>query len=105
MTRILVQQLNINGQIITGPLGSGLNTLGDVVNRLVTFIYPLAAGVLFLIIVWGGYDFLTSQGAADKIKSAQAKITAGIIGFVLLLVSYLLVKLVALIFGLGNGII
>ena len=61
--------------------------------------------VLFFILVWGGYDFLMSHGTAEKVKSAQAKITAGIIGFVLLMLSFLIVKLISFIFGLGSGII
>ncbi len=104
MKRLLAQDLTIGGEKISGPL-QGFNTLGDLVNKLVVFIYPLAGMVLFFILVWGGYDFLTSQGAADKVKSAQAKITAGVVGFVLLLLSYLVVKAIAFVFGLGNGII
>jgi len=41
-----------------------------------------------------------SQGNPDKIKTGQAKITSGIIGFLLLIVSFLAVKLIAVIFGL-----
>ena len=65
----------------------------------------MAALMLFFILVWGGYDFLMSHGAAEKVKSAQAKITAGIVGFVLLMLSFLIVKLISYIFNLGGGII
>jgi len=46
-----------------------------------------------------------SHGTAEKVKSAQAKITAGIVGFVLLMLSFLIVKLISFIFGIGSGII
>jgi len=105
MKHLLAQQITINGHIITGPLDPSIATLGDLVNKVIIFIYPLAAIVLFFVLVLGGYDYLTSRGAADKIKAAQAKITTGIIGFVLLLLSYLVVKIVTIIFGLGGGII
>ena len=48
---------------------------------------------------------MMSQGAPDKIKSAQAKFTTGIIGLVLLLLSYIIVRTLSGVFGLGGGII
>lgn len=99
MKNHLAQQINIGGQAITGPV-EGFNTLADVINRVVEFLIPLAGIILLLVLIWGGYDFLMSQGQPEKIKSAQAKITTGIIGFVLLVFSYVIVKLIAKIFGL-----
>lgn len=106
MNRYFAQSLTIGGQEIKGPLDASINTIGDLLNKkLIPFLYPMAALVLFFILVWGGYDFLMSQGTAEKVKNAQAKITAGIIGFVLLLLSFLIVKLISFIFNMGGGII
>jgi hypothetical protein len=58
---------------------------------------------LLFVFIWGGYDLIMSQGDANKVKSAQAKITTGLIGFILLILSYLITSLVARIFGLGGG--
>lgn len=101
---LLSQNVNIGGQQIMGPL-VGINTVGDLVNRMILFLFPLAGIVLFFVLIWGGYDFLLSQGNPEKIKSARAKITAGLIGFVLLVASYLIVKLITVIFGLQSGIL
>lgn len=101
---LLAQTFKINNQPIQGPL-KNINSLGDLINKLVTgLIYPLAAVILFFILVWGGYDFMFSQGNPEKLKTARAKITAGIVGFVLLVVSYLIVRVIAFIFGIGEGI-
>jgi hypothetical protein len=48
---------------------------------------------------------MTAQGNAEKIKSAWGKITSGLIGFILLISSYLIVRLIAKIFGLESGIL
>lgn len=106
----LAQKINIGGQDIEGPLTiSGVDakdiTLATIVNRIVTFVIPLAALLLFFVLVLGGYGYLMSQGNPEKVKSAQAKITAGIIGFVLLILSYLVVRLIAYIFGFEGGVI
>ncbi|MEN9327486.1 MAG: hypothetical protein RI947_294 [Candidatus Parcubacteria bacterium] len=103
--KLLAQSLQISGQPIQGPLDSSLNNLGAVINRVVgSLLIPVAAVILFLIFIWGGYDFMMSGGDPARIKSARAKITAGIIGFILLIAAYVIVRLISYIFGLGGGI-
>jgi len=107
MYKYLAQKICIGGQCVDGPLPTGpggINTIGDLVNRVVQFLIPLAAIILLLVFIWGGYDFMMSQGSPEKVKSAQAKITTGIIGLILLLLSYAIVKVISSIFGLGGGI-
>ncbi|MBI4009024.1 hypothetical protein HY357_02225 [Candidatus Roizmanbacteria bacterium] len=104
-SRYLAQQICIGGECITGPLPSDINTLGAIVNRVVQFLIPLAVIILLLVFIWGGYDYMMSQGNPEKVKSAQAKFTTAIIGFILLVTSYVLVRLISIIFGLGGGII
>lgn len=99
----LAQRITVGEQSIEGPL-EGINNIADVINRILPFLITAAGIILLFVFIWGGYDFITSQGSAEKVKSAQAKITTGIIGFVLLIISYLLVRLIARIFGVGEGI-
>lgn len=108
--KYLAQQLKFRSKdgvetVINGPLKfkDGEITLGDLINRVMNFLIPIAGVILFLIIIWGGYDFLMSGGEPDKIKSGKAKITSGLIGFGLLLFAYVAAKLVGFIFGLGSA--
>lgn len=111
MEKVLAQSLEVktpgstaNTLTIEGPL-VGINNLGDLVNLLLSFLVPLAGVILFLIIIWGGFDILMSNGNADKVRTGQQKITAGIIGFVLLTASYFIAKLLGFIFGVGEGVL
>ena len=106
MKHLLAQNLQIGGQNFKGPLDPNLNTIGDVVNTVVfNFLIPISAVILLFVFIWGGYDFLLSQGSPDKIKSGRAKIVTGLIGFVLILMAFTFAKLGAYIFGLGNGVL
>jgi TRAP-type C4-dicarboxylate transport system permease small subunit len=100
--KFLTQRLTISGYPIEGPL-EGINNIGDLINRLLPFFIGIAGIILLFVFIWGGYDLIMSQGDANKIKSAQAKITTGLIGFILLILSYLITSLIARIFGLGGG--
>ena len=81
-----------------------IGSLGKIITKVLGFIMPMAGIILLFVLISGGYDYMMSQGNADKVKSAQGKITSGIIGFILLIVSFLIVRLIAVIFGLGEGI-
>ena len=101
--KYLTQQIQINNQSIEGPLK--FNTLGEVISRVVNvFLIPIASVILLLVFIWAGYDLMMSGGNPEKIKSAKAKITSGIIGLVLLITAFLIVRVVELIFGLRSGI-
>lgn len=100
----LSQSLNLGNQTIQGPLDQNVDSLGKIITKTLGFIMPMAGIVLLFVLISGGYDYMMSQGNADKIKSAQGKITSGIIGFILLIVSFLITRLIAVIFGLGSGV-
>ncbi len=102
--QLLSQSLNFGNQTIQGPLDESVDSLGKVITKTLGFIMPMAGIILLFVLISGGYDYMMSQGNADKIKSAQGKITSGIIGFILLIVSFLITRIIAVIFGLGGGI-
>ena len=79
--------------------------VSDVINILLTFIVPFAGVALLLVIIYGGYEILMSQGVSEKLDAGKHKITSGIVGFVLLVLSYFIAKLLGYIFGVGEGIL
>lgn len=105
MNTLLADTLTISGQPIEGPL-VGIENIADVVNKITKFfIFPAAGIILFFVLVFAGFELLLSGGNPEKLKSAKAKITSAVIGFVLLVLSYFIVRLIAKIFGLGEGIL
>lgn len=102
--KLLAQSLNIGSQTIQGPLDESVSSIGGIITKALGFIMPMAGIILLFVLISGGYDFMMSQGNPEKIKAGQAKITSGIIGFVLLIISFLATRLIAYVFGLGGGI-
>jgi len=100
---LLAQQISVGTMQITGPL-VGFTTMGDIINKVVPFIITLAGILLFFILMWGGLDYVQSQGAPEKLKTANAKITAGIIGFVILILAFFITRVFAYIFGVSGGL-
>lgn len=103
----LAQKVSIGGQEIQGQLklpGNAELTIGGLMSVLLPFVITVCSILLFFIFVWGGYDFMMSRGDAGKVKAARAKITAGIIGFVLLVLSYFIVNFISYVFGVGGSL-
>ncbi len=98
--------VNANGVKIDDALHPGnLPTLQDsapenLANGVNTYIYALigalalvAGGLTVFFIFDAGFNFLSSMGSDDKINKAKKELTWAILGFLLMIVSYQLVKL------------
>jgi len=75
-------------------------TIGEIISALLPYIFTIAGLALFVFLIIGGFGLLTSGGNPEKVKSAQGKITSAIIGFVIIFVSYWLVRILEIVFGI-----
>lgn len=107
LIQLLTQKLKIGNQPnvtpIEGPL-VGINTPADIINKIIPILISAASIILFIMLVLGGFQFLTSGGNAEKVKLARGKLTYALVGFVLLIISYIIVKLISQIFGIGTDL-
>jgi len=56
---------------------------------------------VLLWIIWGALDWIMAGGNAERLKSAKDKISNGILGLAILVLSFLIVKLISAITGLN----
>lgn len=73
--------------------------LGTVVSQLLPYIYVLAGLSMLVMLVWGGITLMTASGDQAKTQQGYGKITAGLIGFGLVFISYFLVQIVEVVLG------
>lgn len=107
LTTLLAQKVSVGGKEIQGQLvlpGGKEPTLANLVSVLLPFLITICSIILFFVFVWGGYDFMMSRGDPGRVKAARAKITAGVIGFVLLILSYFIVNLISYVAGVGGSL-
>lgn len=94
--------LTIDGKAIDVPTGaqSDLTSLGDLVSRALTFLFPLAGIILFGIIIVSGFQLLTSAGDPKKMEQAKQRLTWGIIGFVVIFVAFWIMRALEFLLGI-----
>lgn len=76
-----------------------LSALGTVFSNVVSYALGFAGIVLFVLLIVGGFKFITSGGDPKSVESARKTITSAIAGLVIILVSYLILVLISNITG------
>lgn len=76
--------------------------LGGVINSLLTIVMALAALAVFIYLIWGAFEWITSGGDKGKTESARNKITAAVIGLIVLAASYAILMLLLQILGFSD---
>jgi hypothetical protein len=71
-----------------------LSQLEDVFGNVVTSLLALGGIVLFLMLLSGGFKYLTSGGDPKAVEGAQKTLTYAIGGLVLLAFSYLILVII-----------
>lgn len=77
-----------------------LSTPGGIVSRLLAFAFPLAGLILFVMLVWGGFEILIQAPSKKGIDAGKQRVSAAIIGFILLFSSYWIWQIVEVVFGI-----
>ncbi len=91
----------LRGAFPAGSLPSKANlTIADIVSGIIPYLFVLAGLFLLLYLVLGGIQLMVSGGDPKKTEAAKGKITNAVIGFVIVFVSYWLVQILQIVFGL-----
>ncbi len=78
-----------------------LSTPGGIVSRLLQFLFPLAGLVLFVMLIWGGFEILSKSTQGTKaLEAGKNRITAAIVGFILLFATYWMAQIIEAVFGI-----
>ena len=74
--------------------GTGFaTTFGGFMNGIISFVMVIAAVLVFFYLIWGGIEWITSGGDKGKTESARGKITAAVIGLIVIAASYAVLTL------------
>lgn len=80
----------MNWSDATGNAPATLEDLEVVFYNVVSVIMAVAGIVFFLMLVMGGFKFMTAGGDPKNVESAKGTLTSAILGLVLVALSYLI---------------
>lgn len=71
-----------------------LQDLEGVFSNVVSVVLGLAGIVLFIMLILGGFSYLTSGGDPKKVESARNTLTYAIGGVIFIALAYLILKFI-----------
>jgi len=82
-----------------------INSLAEGVGRLMMPAFTIAGLALIFFIVFGAFKFLTSAGDKNAIADGRNMIIHAIIGFILLMMLFLVLQFLPQVFGIQWSLI
>ena len=86
-------------QKFIGSDPTGTTGISKFLTNLIALIYTLAAVVLIFMLVWGAWDWITSEGDKEKLESAKKKLINALVGIVLFAAAFAVIQ----VFGQFTG--
>lgn len=77
--------------------------IGAIISSMLNLVMLIAAILVFMYLIWGGIEWITSGGDKTKTGNARNKITAAIVGLIVLAASYALLQLALSLLGFSGG--
>ena len=84
---------------ITTSTAAPLSELECLMRNVFSIIIPFAGLAAFVVLIVGGFSYLTSAGDPKKVQQAQGTITGAIIGIIVTLAVWFIFKLIKVITG------
>ena len=100
-----------DGEVITPPSGNSipkitlLDTIGDLITKVSGVVTPLAVLGFIFTVIYAGFIRMTASGNAEKEAKSMKVAVGAAIGFAIIALAPLLVKLLSSLLNLDPGII
>lgn len=82
------------------PPGFQIEDLGKFISNLAGVALIIAAILVFIFLIWGGIQWITSGGDKGKTEEARNRITAALVGLAIVAAAWAVVQLVSTFFGI-----
>jgi heme O synthase-like polyprenyltransferase len=78
-----------------------IGSIASLLNIIIPLLMSVAAIIFLFMLILGGYAVLTASGDPEKVKKAQKIFQFSIVGLIIIIVSYVFVKLLGIIFKIN----
>ncbi len=73
------------------------------VDRILNLlVWPLATGIVIILFIMAGFIFLTAQGEPAKIQEARRAVIWGIVGVIIIVISFSIVRTIGILLNLAS---
>lgn len=91
----------INSRVGSFPIGNSAGALQLLIQNLLNVVIGLVGLFLLVMLIRGGYQYITAGGDKEAVQKATKTITTALIGAVILLSLFAIIRVVEGLFGLN----
>jgi len=100
----VTQLLNSSNQQTPGL--SRITNIGDIFTKggfdLINIIFIIIGLIFFANLIMVGWEYMLSSGDTKKVQAASTRLTNGLIGLIMAIAAYIIVRLISQVLGLGG---
>lgn len=78
-----------------------LSTPGGIISEVLTYAFPIAGVILFVMLIMAGFKMLTGASNSSNMEEGKKMISTAIVGFIILFAAYWIAQLIEIIFGIS----
>ena len=79
-----------------------ITSISVILNFIIPFITVAAAGVFLAMLLYAAYTWVTAGDNAENVTKAWKIMTFAVLGLIMIVCSYLAIKLIGTIFNIGD---
>ncbi len=83
-----------------GSVKEGLPVLNRYIQIFISLAFGLSGLILLIMLIWGGYQYMTSGGDKESTEKAHKRITQALIGIIILFSVFAIISIIEILFGI-----
>jgi type IV secretory pathway VirB2 component (pilin) len=87
-----------------GTIGLGDAGIKDIINNIISVVLGFLGLIAVILILIGGFMWMTAGGSEEKVKKGRQYIINGVIGLIIILAAYAIATFVISNIGVATGI-
>ena len=91
---VALAQINLNYKNPSATFNLGSANLESTVIKIVQWVLTLLGLIAVIMIIYGGFIWLTAGGNEDKVSTAKRIISAAVIGLIIVLLAWAIITFV-----------
>ena len=91
---VLLLPVFVSAVTIKNPLGSGVNSITDLLDKILNLLFVIAAPIITIMTLYAAYLIMTSGGEETKLNEGKRTLLYIVIGVVVMLLSKAMVGLI-----------
>ena len=86
---------------IAKPEGVAITNIGTLIQGVVQGAIVVSALLVFMFLIWGGIQWITSGGDKGKTQEARDRITAALVGLAVVASAWAIMLIISYFFGIN----